>query len=127
MIKIICYCLLKSSFIVLLFSCVSPYTGNRIDEKKVKQIKLCKTTKNQVIDLIGKPENKGINGEFETLNYHFIVQWDAGLAKNKAQELVLALYDNIVVDMIFNKGNSVSNAFNPLNWKPKNNCKNRSL
>jgi len=88
---------LSSIALLILTSCAS--VGNKIDVSKLNKVENCKTTKSELISLIGEPERTGRQNGYNTMTWEYA---KASLVGNENQYIVVFLNNNVVVDYAVN-------------------------
>jgi len=88
---------------LLLSACVS--IGNKMDETDITNIQRCKTSKQELLSMFGKPYEKGVQSGYNTLKWLYVY---SGVFSHQRQEVIAFLNnDGTVVDYAFNPQGSI--------------------
>ena len=98
---------------------IAPSQGTKFDPTAVKQIQKCVTTRDQLVQSMGKPYRKGIVGGQDQWTWYYVpggmVTVGADLAKNQQLLVVAFNGEGQVLDYIYNPPGGVI-------WKPEDAC-----
>ena len=97
--------------LILLSASCSASIGTWVDEANLPQVRLCETTRSEVIKLFGEPFTRGLVENFQF--WHWSYARDLG-TDIQVQDLYITMdRHNLVVDLAYNP---------PESYYPKNRC-----